>query len=374
MKMAVFTGLRRLEVIDVPEPSIERPSDVLLGIDRVGICGSDIHYYLDGRIGNQVLSYPAALGHECSGTVLAVGDEVRNVVPGDRAAIDPAISCGMCDQCRLGRFHTCRLVRFMGSPNQAPGAAAERVVMPAKCCSVVPGHVTQDQAALVEPLSIGLHAVRLSQLFEGAAICILGAGPIGLGVLLCSKALGHNTVAMADLLEERLAVAMHCGADSTTVNVGWDQRATASASPPWRPVPEMVGRRDGSLREGRCLSHPTMIAPDGFDFVFECTGDPKCIEEGQRLLKCGGTLVIVGIPGTDQVSFDPHHMRRAELTFKSVRRQNGCVESVIDLLAQGKINADRLITHHFPLEDIAAAFEIVADYRDGVIKAMIDVR
>ena len=339
MKVAVFRGLRQLEVIDAPEPVMSRPDDVLLQIDRVGVCGSDIHYYLNGRIGDQVLQYPATLGHECSGTVLAVGPDVRNVAPGDRVAIDPAITCGTCDQCRLGRFHTCRHVRFMGSPGQAPGAAAERVVVPARCCFAVPANVTLDQAALVEPLSVGLHAVRVAQLGNNAKIAILGAGPIGLSVLLCAKAQGNYSITVADLREERLKFAQLCGANGTVI----------------------------VKHEGR------EVHEDKYEFVFECTGDPTCIDQGQRLLKCGGTLVIVGIPGVDQAIFDPHFMRRHELTFKSVRRQNQCVEPLIEMLAQGKINADPLITHRYSLENIAQAFETVAGYREGVVKAMIEV-
>ena len=171
-----------------PSPRSRRPDDVLLQIDRVGICGSDVHYYLEGRIGNQILQYPATLGHECSGTVLETGSAVQGLKAGDRVAVDPAFPCGACDQCLSGRAHTCRRLLFMGSPGQAPGAAAERYVAPAACCAAIPASMSLDEAMLVEPLSIGLHAVRLSQLAAGMKIAILGAGPIGLSVLLCAKA------------------------------------------------------------------------------------------------------------------------------------------------------------------------------------------
>lgn len=344
MKVAYFTGLRQLEIRNAPEPKLDRPDAVLLRIDRVGVCGSDVHYYLSGRIGDQVVEYPATVGHECAGTVMEVGPAVERVKPGDRVAVDPAIVCGECDQCRAGRPNTCRRLKFMGCPAEAPGAVAEYRVLPAENCFPVPEAVTLEQAVLVEPLSVGVHAVRLGGLASDMHIAVLGAGPIGLGVLLCAKATGPCKVYMTDLLDERLEVARRCGADWTGSARGDD--ATAA-----------IARQE----------------PRGLDLVFECSGDPACIDRAQRLLTPGGVLVIVGIPPTEQVSFDPHIMRRMELTFKNVRRQIGCVAPVIEMMGAGRIDTGPLLTHSFPLAQIRDAFELVAGYRDGVIKAVIDL-
>ena len=341
MKVAQFTGLRSLEIVDAPLPCLDRPDDVLLRIDRVGICGSDVHYYAEGRIGNQVLRYPSTIGHECAGTVVEVGPAVIDLAPGDRVAIDPAFSCHTCDQCRAGRAHTCRRLQFMGSPNEAPGAVAEFYVAPAGNCFAIPASMTLDEATLVEPLSIGLHAVRLGHVATGAKIGILGAGPIGLSVLLCAKAAGASACYITDLLDERLNVARRCGADWT-----------------------------GSGR-GDVVADILKQEPLGLDLVFECSGDPACIGLGQRLLAPGGTLVLVGITAADQLSFDPHRMRRTEITFKAVRRQNECVAPVIQMIGQGQIDPSPLLTHHFRLDQIRDAFELVAAYRDGVVKAML---
>jgi L-iditol 2-dehydrogenase len=343
MKAAHFTALRKIELADVPEPVLQRPDDVLLQIDRVGVCGSDVHYYLEGRIGNQVLHYPATLGHECSGTVLETGPAVQRLQPGDRVAVDPAFPCGECDQCLSGRAHTCRRLRFMGNPGEAPGAAAERRVAPAACCAVIPTSMTLDEAMLVEPLSIGLHAVRLSQLASGMKIAILGAGPIGLSVLLCAKATAGCAAWVTDLLDERLSVARLCGAD-------------AVLNPRQVDVVAAIGQSE----------------PKGLDLVFECSGDPACLDQGQSVLGPGGTLMMVGIPPVDAVAFDPHRMRRSELRFQAVRRQNGCVVPVIELIAQRRLDPSPLLTHHFAFPEIAAAFELVAGYRDGVVKAVVD--
>ena len=344
MKIAYFTGPRELGIEDAAEPELNRDNDVLLRIDRVGVCGSDVHYFLRGRIGDQQIEYPATIGHECSGTVIEVGRNVERLRAGDRVAVDPAISCGECDQCTAGRVNTCRNLQFMGCPGEAPGALAEYYVLPEKNCLPIPEGMTLDQAVLSEPLSIALHAVRIGEVYPTARVAVLGAGPIGLGVLLCAKATAPCTVYVTDLIDQRLSVARQCGAD-------WTGNAKTEN------ITAAIAERE----------------PRGLDLVFECSGDPEIIDRAQRLLTPGGTLVLVGIPSTPRVSFDSHHMRRHELTFKNVRRQKGCVAPVIRMIGNGLIDAERLLTHRFPLAQIRDAFELVADYRDGVVKAVLDV-
>jgi L-iditol 2-dehydrogenase len=344
MKVAYFTGPRQLEIREEAEPRLTGRDDVLVRIDRVGVCGSDVHYYTEGGIGHMRLAYPATLGHECAGTIVDVGPDVVTLSPGDRVAIDPAFICGTCDQCRAGRVNTCRQIQFMGSPGQAPGAVAEYRVLPAGNCLPIPDNVTLEEAALVEPLSVGLYAARLGEVYPAARVAIFGAGPIGLSVLLCTKATAPCTVYMTDLLDERLAVARQCGADWTGNAVGPSALEAIAKQEPW-----------------------------GLDIVFECSGDPACIDQAQQLLTPGGTLVLVGIPSTVHVAFDIHTMRTKELTFKNVRRQKGCVAPAIRLIADRHIDVAPMLTHAFPLARLGDAFELVAGYRDGVIKAMIDV-
>ena len=344
MKIAYFTGLGELEIREAPMPTIQRPDDVLVRIDRVGVCGSDVHYYRYGRIGDQVITYPATLGHECSGTIVEVGRAVTSVEPGDRVAVEPAISCGQCDQCLAGRANTCRKLQFLGCPGEAPGACAEFHVLRGQNCFPVPRTITLDQAALIEPLSIGLYAARLGTLAEGAKIAILGAGPIGLSVLLCAKETSRCKAYVTDLLDERLKVAQTCGADWT----GNAKRDDVTAA---------IEQRE----------------PLGLEVVFECSGDPECVNQAQRMLTPGGTLVLVGIPPVPEIHFDSHRMRRQELTFKNVRRQIDCVGPVIEMIAQGRIDPNPMLTHRFPLSEIRDAFELVASYRDGVIKAIIEL-
>jgi L-iditol 2-dehydrogenase len=162
MKAAFLTSIRKIEIREVPPPAIVRPDDVLLRVATVGVCGSDMHYYRNGRIGSQGIEFPWVVGHECAGTVAKVGPEVKNLRAGDRVAVDPLIACCRCDQCLGGRENTCRKQKFLGSPGQTPGALAEFLVMPERCCFPISANVTFEQATLVEPFAIGLYAQRLS--------------------------------------------------------------------------------------------------------------------------------------------------------------------------------------------------------------------
>lgn len=351
MKTAYFTAIKKIEIREEPKPELSGPEDVLLRIERVGICGSDIHYFVDGRIGDDWVPLPATLGHECAATVVECGTSVADLSPGDRVAVDPAVACGHCDQCRQGRANTCRNMNFMGCPGQGLGAAAEYRVFPAKNCIRIADSLTLDEAVLIEPISVGLYAMRLSQLRPGAKIAVLGCGPVGLGVLLAARATaGDCTVFATDLYDNRLTVARQFGAAWTRKAVKDNARAAASLEA-------------AIMQEAR----------EGLDFVFECSGDPSCIDQAQRLLVPGGMLVMIGITPQVHVEFDAHLMRRKELTFKNVRRQDACIRPVAELMAANRIHADAMLTHHFSLDRIQEAFETVAAYRDGVIKAVIDL-
>ncbi len=344
MKAAYLTGIRNVEIRQEPAPEPPGQGEVLLEVEVVGVCGSDMHYYRSGRIGSQIVAYPWRVGHEFAGRILQVGPGVDTLSEGSRVAVDPLIVCGKCDQCVSGREHTCRNQRFLGCPGQAPGCLAEQVVMPARCCFEVPESMTAEQAALVEPMAIGLYTQRLSGVRPAARVGVLGTGPIGLCVLAALWADGEYTVYATDLLNDRLELARRYGA-------GWTGNAGES---------DVVGE---------ILAHE----PNGLDVVFECAGEQETLDQGVDLLAPGGTLMIVGIPPDDRVSFDMNHMRRKELTLRNVRRQNECMRPTIELMSSGKLNLDALATHRFDIERTPEAFDLVADYRDKVIKAMIHI-
>lgn len=344
MKAAFLTGIRKIEIREAPAPTIEAATDVLLSVEAVGVCGSDMHYYKDGRIGCQIVEYPWIVGHECSGRVLEVGSSVTRVRPGDLVAVDPLIHCHQCDQCLAGRIHTCRDQRFLGCPGQLQGSLSDRLVMPEASCFVAPEGMSAELAALAEPLCISLWAQHLSDQFEGAKIGILGAGPIGLGVLAAVKLAGDCTVYHTDLLDNRLELARRFGADWT-----------------------------GNAGEIDPVAEIAAIEPAGLDVVFECVGLPETIDQSLELLKPCSQMVLVGIPIEDRASVNMNHMRRKELRIQNVRRQLDQVPRALDLLAGGKIDAGATVTHRFTLEQSQEAFELVADYRDGVVKAVITV-
>lgn len=343
MKIVRLTALRRMETVEAPDPAIRAPTDVLIRMGAVGVCGSDIHYYVDGRIGSQVVEFPFAVGHEGAGIVEAVGSAVRRVKPGDRIAIDPAMHCGTCDQCLAGRPNTCRQTRFLGCPGQLEGCLCDLLVMPEASCFPIPDSMTLGDAALSEPLSIAVYAVRRAGLRPGARIGVLGCGPIGLSVLLSARAAGVTTAYATDLIPARMAAARTAGA-------AWTGHGTRD------PVVKEIAARE-----------PLML-----DAVFECCGEQAAIDQAVSLLKPGGTLVIVGIPRVDRISFAMDVVRRHELTLVNIRRQAHCVQPTLDLMISGAIRGEFMITHRFPFEKTAEAFDLVAGLRDGVIKAMID--
>jgi len=343
MKSFKLTGLRQMQMVEVPRPTMERGSDVLVRIEAVGVCGSDVHYYTTGRIGEQVVRYPFAVGHECAGTVVEVGPDVQNLAPGDRVAIEPAVTCGTCDQCTTGRENTCRHNRFLGCPGQIEGSLAEFLVMPETNLFPISDDLDMGAATISEPLAIGIYAARQSGLTQDHAVGILGMGPIGHCVLLPAVARGCKAIYCTDKVPQRVAAATAAG-------------ATWVGNPTECDVAREVLRRE----------------PHGLDIVFECCGQREALDQAVDLLKPGGKLMVIGIPETDRVSYCPHTLRRKEITIEHVRRQRGCVPEALELIGQRRSEIDRLITHHFPFEETAEAFDLVAGYRDGVVKAMIE--
>jgi len=344
MKSAVLKGLRQIEIADVPRPTVKSDTDVLLKIKVVGVCGSDIHYYLTGRIGSQVVKYPYIVGHECSAIVEAVGKKVKKVKPGDEVVVEPAISCHKCYQCKIGRENTCLNLKFLGTPGQGPGCLCEYIVMPEDCCLPTKGKLTLEQAALCEPFTIGVYTIKQSNLVKGDTVAILGSGPIGLSCMAAAKIHKPGAIYMTDKLDYRVDCAKNNG-------------ATWAGNPDKQNIVEEILR----------------LQPNGVDIACECAGQQETIDQAIDLLCAGGKLMLVGIPEIDRVSFAIDKIRRKEITIINVRRQNRTTQKAMDLVASKKAKIDFMATHRFKLEQAKDAFELVADYKDGVIKAMIEL-
>jgi L-iditol 2-dehydrogenase len=344
MKAALLAGIKKFEIRRVPDPKIINDTDVLVRIRTVGVCGSDIHYYTTGRIGSQVVQFPFIIGHEVSGTVESVGSKVTRVKSRQRIAIDPAVSCGHCDQCKAGREHTCRELLFLGCPQQLDGGLCEYIVLPEKCCYPIDDNMTFEQAVLSEPLAIAIYSVERSVLPDKANIAILGAGPIGMCVFHVLRTKDVGNVYITDKIEERLEF-------------------SKQLNPKWTGNPDRID----------VVEEISNIEPLLLDIVYECSGNPEAVGQAIQLLKPGGKLVIVGIPETDEISIPIHELRRKEITIINIRRQVRCTQKAIDLLSRGQVNIDSMATHYFRLEETTEAFELVSNYRDGVMKAMISI-
>lgn len=344
MKVAQLTNINKIDIIDIETPTIKTDKDVLIKVKRVGICGSDIHYYKTGKIGYQIVKYPFIIGHEMSGVVEEIGLNVSRVKVNDKVTIDPLIYCSECDQCKIGRFHTCRNQKFLGCPSQLEGCLKEYIVMPENCCYPIPDNMNFDSAVLCEPLSIGYYSTSFADSLKDKKIAILGSGPIGLSVLIISKAQKVAKVYITDLLDYRLKIAKKHGAD-------------------WI----------GNPQDAESIKELMELEKYQLDYVFECCGKQEAVDVGTELLKPGGKLIIVGIPEFENYSFNAHAMRRTEITIQNIRRQNEYVDKTIDYVSKKIINPEFIITHHFSLSEAEKAFNLVFNYQDNVIKAIIDI-
>jgi len=317
------------------------PGWVRIRMRYTGICGSDIHYFTAGRIGDQVVTSPFVLGHEGSGEILDGGEAFSAGLP---VYIEPAIPCHRCDQCLSGRENTCRSMRFLGNPLETGGCMREEIAMPHECIVPIPGWMSLEEAVLLEPLSIGMYAVDRARGRKGCRAAIAGAGPIGLSVLLGLGEIEPCEVFVSEPIAARRRAATMLGAGAV-----FDPGA------------------------GGAADAVSAASKGGVDLAFECAGTQQAIDDAARMLKPGGTLVLIGIPeGVDRVTYDPHLMRRREITVINVRRQNRMVERAISLLERRRDAAAVLITHRFPASNAAQAFSLVQRRGDGAIKVLLE--
>ncbi len=339
----MLTGIREMKMMNVPDPVIKKPDDVLIKMQVLGICGSDIHYYTQGRIGSQEVQYPFTVGHEGAGVIVKTGPAVKKIKSGDRIAIEPSMPCGECDQCLSGRTHTCRKIIFLGCPGQAEGVLSEYIVMPEANCILLPGNLNPDHGSISEPLAIGIYSVKKSGSVKGLKIGILGFGPIGMSVMLAARADGAEKIYITDKIDERLAIA-------SKENVWF------TANPMKEDIVKKIMDQE----------------PSGLDIVFECCGQQEALDQAVDLLKPGGKIIIAGIPEFDKWQVNVDKTRRHELMIQFIRRQVNCTETAIELMHNGTIDVGNMVTHRFPFSRTKEAFDLVEGYHDGVMKAMID--
>lgn len=349
MKAAKLFGARDFRVVNVPQPPAPGPGEVLVRIGTVGVCGSDLHTYEDGRIGDTVVQEPLVMGHEFAGTIAAVGPDARDgdhapLVVGQRVAVDPGMPCWQCDKCEAGHPNLCRHLGFMGLwPDD--GALQEYLICPARGCFPLPESLTLEEGALLEPLGVAIHAVDLGKIRVGQSVAVLGCGPIGLLVMKLAKLAGAGTLYALDQYDWRLEAARRWGADKTIHIRKGD------------PVDALH-----NLTNGR-----------GADVVFEAAWAGEAVAQAMEMADLGGRVVLVGIPGDDTSGFKHSTARRKGLTIKLCRRMKHTYPRALALATGGYVTLTDLITHRFSLDDTGDAYKLNAEYGDGVIKVMINL-
>ncbi len=342
MKAALLHKIGDIRVETVPDP-VPGPGEVLVKMGAVGVCGSDVHYYVDGRIGSAVVTKPLILGHEPAGTVVEHGPDVDGPPVGTRVAVEPGWPCGECEFCLEGRYNVCTRMRFLGMPPDNAGAYAEYLAVPSDFVYPIPDNMTLEHGSLTEPLAVGLHAVGLANIKPGMTVAVLGEGSIGLCTTVCAHLAGALTIIGTDLYDYRLAAARALGAELT-----------------FNAKKENVVEKILDATDGR-----------GVDVVFEAAGSPDTPQQAIDIAKPGGTAIMIGICQQQPIHIDVSMARRKELVTIQCRRFCNDFPRAIALAASGRIDMARIATHRYQLEDMAEAFETVRNYRDNVIKATV---
>lgn len=341
MRSIALVAPRVLEERALPDPHDPGPGEVLVKIRSVGICGSDMHWYLEGGIGQSRAVYPQVLGHEPAGEIIAVGKDVHHRKIGDRVSIEPSLTCGHCEYCLRGQHNNCVNCVFLGSP-VAPGLFREYAVVPEHNADLVPDSLDWTQATLIEPVAVMVHVLELVSISLGDTVAVMGAGPIGMLCAAMARQAGAARVYICDKLPHRLALAKTMGAD-VAVHTG-----------------ELGGLIADETR-GR-----------GVDLVLDAAGALETINLGIGVVRAGGSFLLIGIPSESNLSIDIHTAMNKEVKFLTLKRSNHKGRAAARLLAAGRIPT-ALVTHRLPFLETARGFQLLTSYSDNVGKVVIEV-
>jgi L-iditol 2-dehydrogenase len=339
MRLAELIAPRefRLREGEIADPA---PGEVQVKIAAVGICGSDLHAYSEGAIGDTPCQYPMVLGHEPAGTVVRTGAGVTGWSAGDRAALEPALYCYHCEHCRAGRYNICAHLRFLSNPGD-PGFFRERINLPATNLIALPAQVSLECGALVEPLAVALHSVHLAAMESGETAAVFGCGPIGLLTIACLKSMGIARIWAVDPVAHRRDQSLRMGA--------------AAALAPAEAVRQILA--DTGDR--------------GVDCAFDCAARDESTNAAIRSARNGGRVALTGIHSRPRIEFETSPMRRKELVFLNVRRSNRESGEALELIARHGDWFEPMVTHRRPLDRVGEAFSIVENYADGVCKLIV---
>lgn len=322
----------RLETVPCPEP---RSGQVLLRVQRAGICGSDVHYFAHGYCGKFVPTRPFILGHEFVAIVAQIGEGVEHLSEGDRVVVNPAASCGQCEVCTSGRSNLCQSTRMLGSASTTPptdGAFAEYVAVAAHQCHHLPSTVPDRAAVMAEPLSVVLHAIRRAGGVAGARIMVVGAGPIGILTALACRAYGSSLITVSEPTDRRRELALRFGADHTL-----------------------------DPRKEEFLDRAQSISDGGFDVVFEASGAPAGVQQGVKAACRGGRIVQIGTVGSNEVTLPVNDMMVREISFLGTFRYSNEFSEAIRLLAARRIDLEGVVSAEYPLAELPQAFALACE-------------
>lgn len=343
MKTAVMTGIGEVEIQNRPIP-VPAANEVLVKIEYVGICGSDLHYYESGRIGNFIVEPPFVLGHEAGGTVVEIGENVTDLKVGDKVALEPGKTCGHCEHCKEGKYNLCEDVVFFATP-PVDGVFQEYVAHEAALCFPLPPNMSTMEGALIEPLAVGMHAASQGGAHLGQTAVVTGAGCIGLCTLLSLKAMGVSRVIVVDVIRKRLDKALELGADYV-IN-GKEEDVVAR-------VREITGGK-------------------GVDLGVETAGNQITASQLIHAAKKGSTIVFVGYSASGEMTLPIGMSLDKELNFKTVFRYRNIYPSAIKAVSSGKISIKDIVTDYFELDDIKNALDSCVHNKEDIVKGVIKV-
>lgn len=343
MKTAVMLGIGKMGFEERQIPKV-KDNEVLVKLEYVGICGSDLHYYETGAIGNYVVKPPFVLGHEPGGIVVEVGKSVKNLKVGDKVALEPGKTCGYCEFCKSGKYNLCPDVVFFATP-PVDGVFQEYVAHEADLCFKLPENVSTLEGALIEPLAVGFHAAIQGEAKIGQTAVVMGAGCIGLVSMMALKAMGVSKVYVVDIMEKRLEKALELGADGV-IN-GREKDAVA----------EVMGLTDGK----------------GCDLVIETAGTEMTTIQAIHMAKKGTNIVLVGYSKTGEMTLPMSLVLDKELTFKTVFRYRHIYPLAIEAVASGKVNLKGIVTDIFKLDEVQKAMDYSVNNKADIVKAVIKI-
>ncbi len=341
MKVAYLVEKQKIEISEIAEEAI-CDDGVKVKVGAVGICGSDVYFYEGGYCGPDVLPFPIVLGHECAGTIVEVGKDVKKLKVGDKVSLEPGITCGKCEYCLSGHYNLCPEVDFMAAPPFNRGALQDYVVWPEHLAFKLPDNMDAVDGALVEPLAVGFSAVEQAGAKFGDKVVILGAGCIGLMTVMACKAAGVKDIIVVDLMEKRLEMALSIGA-SCVLN------------------PKNCDINIEIARE----------FPEGSNIVFESAGHPMTTKQTGTIVKPGGTIVLVGNTHGD-VPFDFFEIMNKEITVKCVFRYKNLYPKVIAAIAKGIVNPKTVVSKLYTYNEVDAAFQDSIHDKQNIVKGVIE--